>query len=154
MRVLSLVFVAVLAPVGAIAQTSVPVVSPAPALADAPVRTTDCLDLQRIERTEVIDNKTIIFHMNGKAKWKNEMPFNCPQLKWEDRFLFRSSINKICSVDTITVLSSIGGGFQPGASCGLGKFTALDDAGYKAIKDAQKALRAARKTKVTSTPQR
>jgi hypothetical protein len=108
-------------------------------------KTTDCLDLIRIDRTEIIDNKTIIFHMDGKAKWRNDLPYSCPQLKWEDKFLFKTSINRICSVDTITVLSTIGGGFQQGPTCGLGKFTALDEPSYKAMKDKIKADKEARK---------
>lgn len=130
--------------IAALAGTAAQAQAPAPAEAPA-AKTTDCLDLNRIDRTEIIDNKTIVFHMNGRTKWRNDLAYSCPQLKFEDRFLFKTSINRICSVDTITVLSTIGGGFMQGPSCGLGTFTQIDDAGYKAMKDKIKAEKDARK---------
>jgi hypothetical protein len=97
----------------------------APVLADesAAAQTTSCLPLRQIDRTEVVDNKTILFHMRGKKVWRNQLPYSCPGLKFEDRFLFKTSISQICSTDIITVLYSAGG-LREGASCGLGRFEA------------------------------
>jgi hypothetical protein len=88
-------------------------------------KTTSCIQLSQIERTDILDDQTMIFHMRGKKAWKNKLPFKCPRLKFEGRYLFKTSINSICNTDIITVLFQTGGGvagLQEGASCGLGTF--------------------------------
>ena len=84
--------------------------------------TTDCIDLIRIDRSEVVDDQTILFHMKGGKVWKNTLPYKCPRLGFEKAFSHKTSINRLCSIDTITVLDTTAR--LPGASCGLGKFEA------------------------------
>jgi hypothetical protein len=36
--------------------------------------------------------------------------------------MYKTSLNELCNVDIITVLNSVGSGFLPGISCGLGNF--------------------------------
>lgn len=85
-------------------------------------QTVDCIDLIRIDRSEVVDDQTILFHMKGGKIWKNTLPYKCPRLGFEKAFSHKTSINRLCSVDTITVLDTTAR--IPGASCGLGKFEA------------------------------
>ena len=94
----------------------------APASASAKPETTDCIDLIRIDRSEVVDDQTILFHMKGGKVWKNTLPYKCPRLGFEKAFSHKTSINRLCSVDIITVLDTTAR--MPGASCGLGKFEA------------------------------
>ena len=82
----------------------------------------DCIDLIRIDRSEVLDDQTILFHMKGGKIWRNRLPYRCPQLGFEKAFSHRTSINRLCSVDTITVLNTTAR--MPGATCGLGEFEA------------------------------
>jgi hypothetical protein len=90
---------------------------------NAPANKTDCIDLVRIDRSEVIDDQTIRFHMKGGRIWENKLPFKCPQLGFEKSFSYATSISKLCSVDTIRVFIS-GAAGPNGATCGLGDFTA------------------------------
>jgi hypothetical protein len=109
-----------------IAQESTDSLKPAnSASAPSSPKTTSCIQLNQIERTEILDDQTMIFHMRGNKAWKNKLPNKCPRLKFEGRYLFKTSINSICNTDIITVLFQTGGGvsgLQEGASCGLGTF--------------------------------
>jgi len=79
-----------------------------------------CVQLNRIRSTQVHGDSVIDFHMNGGQVYRNTLPNSCPSLGFEERFLFNTSINQICSVDFITVLQNPN--LSRGASCGLGQF--------------------------------
>jgi hypothetical protein len=81
-----------------------------------------CIRLTDIRNTNIIDNRTIDFHVGGKKVYRNVLPHSCPSLVSEDRFSYRTSLSQLCSVDIIRVLHNYGGGLQEGAGCGLGKF--------------------------------
>ncbi|HEY0446931.1 MAG TPA: DUF6491 family protein [Allosphingosinicella sp.] len=78
----------------------------------------DCVPLTGIRETRVRDDATIDFYMRGGSVYRNRLPSSCPQLGFEERFAYATSISRLCSIDTITVLTSNG----RGASCGLGDF--------------------------------
>lgn len=84
-----------------------------------PVR---CITPSRIDRTEVIDEQTVVFHMRGKDVYVNRLPNACRSLAREKRFSYDVRTNRLCSVDTITVLEWWGTGLSRGMSCGLGEF--------------------------------
>lgn len=86
-----------------------------------------CINLREIDRTSVVDNNTILFYGHGQEVYRNDLPQSCPQLKTEQRFMYRVSINQLCSNDTITVLEDAGFGFTPGPTCGLGKFSPITE---------------------------
>jgi hypothetical protein len=79
-----------------------------------------CVSLQNIRSTQVHGDSTIDFHMGGGKVYRNTLPNSCPSLGFEERFLYKTSLSQLCSVDIITVLQSPG--LSQGASCGLGKF--------------------------------
>jgi hypothetical protein len=79
-----------------------------------------CVQLNGIESTRVRDDSTIDFYMNGHKVYRNRLPNSCPQLGFEERFAFKTSLSELCSTDIITVLMSPG--ISRGASCGLGQF--------------------------------
>ncbi len=81
-----------------------------------------CLSLIRIDRSEVIDDRNIIFHMQNGDLYRNQLPYRCPGLSLHDTFMYRTSLNQLCNLDIITVMDNIGFGLSPGASCGLGHF--------------------------------
>ncbi len=74
-----------------------------------------CLQVDRIRETEIVDDSTILFHMRSGKTYRNKLPYECNGLRFEDGFAYATSINRLCSVDTITVL-------RRGTTCGLGKF--------------------------------
>lgn len=82
----------------------------------------NCVHIRQIRNTEVRDDKTIDFHMLGGKIYRNTLPHSCPSLGFEEKFMYKTSLSQLCSVDIITVLHSAGGGVDRGASCGLGKF--------------------------------
>lgn len=82
----------------------------------------NCVTLSQVRSSKVIDDRTIDFKMAGGKVYRNTLPHSCPSLGFEERFSHRTSLNQLCSVDTIRVLQSYGSGLHEGAGCGLGKF--------------------------------
>jgi hypothetical protein len=81
-----------------------------------------CIPLQSIRESRVRSDKVIDFRTSGSKWYRNTLPHSCPSLGFEERFLYKTSLSQLCSVDVITVIHSYGGGLDRGASCGLGKF--------------------------------
>ncbi|MFZ2996587.1 hypothetical protein [Sphingobium sp.] len=88
----------------------------------------DCVQIRNIRSTNVRDDSTIDFIMNGNKVYRNTLPNSCPSLGFEKRFSYRTSLSQLCSVDIISVLFNMGTGLQQGASCGLGKFQPMQKA--------------------------
>ena len=88
----------------------------------------NCIPISAIRSTNVRDDRTIDFILNGRKLYRNTLPNSCPSLGFEKRFSYQTSISQLCSVDIITVLWNTGPGLQPGASCGLGKFQPMEKA--------------------------
>ena len=89
----------------------------------------DCLQLQQIRETRVRDDRTIDFYTYGRQVYRNTLPFQCPELGFEESFGYRLSTQQLCSVDTITVIRQ--GSTLPGVTCGLGRFQPVTIAGEK-----------------------
>jgi hypothetical protein len=85
----------------------------------------DCLSVSNIDKTKVLDDQTILFYMRGKRAFRNYLPRKCPGLDREERFMYETRSNRLCSVDTITVLEQWNSRLQPGFSCRLGEFHPL-----------------------------
>ncbi len=79
-----------------------------------------CVQLSNIRSTSVHGDSVIDFKMSNGKVYRNTLPMSCPSLGFEERFLYKTSIGQLCSVDIITVLQSPG--LSQGPSCGLGKF--------------------------------
>ena len=79
----------------------------------------DCVPINQIRSTRVIDDRNIDFEMSGGRVLRNRLPQACSGLGFERRFSYRTSLSRLCSLDIINVLDSNG---RPGASCGLGRF--------------------------------
>jgi hypothetical protein len=79
-----------------------------------------CIQLRDIRETRVRDDQTIDFYMRNRQVYRNTLPYQCPQLGFEERFSYTTPTGQLCSTDTITVLQSP----APirGATCGLGQF--------------------------------
>ena len=86
-----------------------------------------CISLSRIDNTRILDNSNILFYMRRDKIYLNNLPHRCPGLKSAGTYMYRSSIDRLCNVDFITVLHSSGGGYSPGAGCGLGLFFPIEE---------------------------
>lgn len=100
----------------------------------ADVKGERCIDLARVDDTEIIDGKRILFKMVGKQMYLNELPRNCPGLRPNEPYLVRTSIDRLCDLDLITMLNRTGFGFTRGASCGLGTFEPVTQAQVDMVK--------------------
>ncbi|HEX8366612.1 MAG TPA: hypothetical protein VF603_15125 [Allosphingosinicella sp.] len=83
----------------------------------------DCVVRRNIRETVILDDRTIDFHMTGGRVLRNRLPHACPGLAFDDGFSYRTSLDRLCSVDTITVRRSSG---PPGPTCGLGPFQPVE----------------------------
>lgn len=98
----------------------------------------DCVVVSNIDKTEVIDDYTILFFMRGNQIYRNQLPRRCPTLAREDRFSYRTTSNRLCDIDTVTVLEQRGLRLEAGFTCGLGPFhpiTAEEVAELKRIQE-------------------
>jgi hypothetical protein len=85
-----------------------------------------CVPVHSIRETRVRDDSTIDFYMLGGKVYRNRLPQACPELGFEERFSYETSIDQLCNVDIIHVLHD-----SPpfrGASCGLGSFQPISGA--------------------------
>ncbi len=78
-----------------------------------------CISLVQIRSSHVRSDGVIDFEMSGGRYYRNTLPNSCPQLGFEERFGYETSLSQLCSTDIIHVIPSSGVG---GASCGLGQF--------------------------------
>ena len=78
-----------------------------------------CISTSRIDTTRVHDDHTIDFVLTDGTIYRNTLPTGCSGLGFEERFGYETTIGRLCSTDTITVLRS--GGIN-GPTCGLGEF--------------------------------
>jgi hypothetical protein len=98
-----------------------------------------CVMLSRIDHTDVIDDQNILFYMNGGKIYRNHLPYPCSGLRFNDSFMYRTSLSQLCNVDIITVLDNIGFGFTPRNSCGLGLFYPVTKDDVAKLKEQVKA---------------
>jgi len=87
----------------------------AKASAQKPAGARSCIDIVRIDHTEILDDSTILFYMDGGKIWKNSLPQKCFSLKFEDGFSYATSLSQLCNTDIIHVI-------RQGTTCGLGDF--------------------------------
>jgi hypothetical protein len=84
----------------------------------------DCITPSNIKETKVIDDSTILFYMRGSSKvtYRIAMSHECPNLARENRFSYKTTMNRLCDSDLITVLEQYGVGLREGFTCRLGPF--------------------------------
>lgn len=93
----------------AIALSTALVTATFPALADNhEEKTNQCIRLQAIDQTPVIDNKTILVEMKGGTYKRIDLLNRCSGLKIEGGFSHSTSINQLCIQDSLRVLRSGG----------------------------------------------
>jgi hypothetical protein len=93
-----------------------------------------CIALNRVDHTDVIDDRTLIFHMRNGAMYLNHLDRECPGLKREERFMYSPTSNRLCNVDTVTVLEDWGFGLTRGFTCTLGNFHPISEADLAELK--------------------
>jgi hypothetical protein len=94
-----------------------------------------CIDTRQIRTTRIIDNRNVLFYMRDRTIYHNELPHACSGLRRGKAISYRTSLSKLCSIDTITVLDNYGAGMTQGPSCGLGKFRPITEEEADALRD-------------------
>lgn len=77
-----------------------------------------CLYTYQIDRTDVPDERTILFHMKDGKVWTSNLPRRCPGLRFYGFSYVVRGTDQICGdMDSISVLKT-------GSVCQLGPFVA------------------------------
>jgi hypothetical protein len=90
--------------------------------AEAPKPRQVCIQTSRIDSMSYPDNRTILFRMNGGTPrvWRNELPRECPGLKFEQGIAWQIWGGEVCSnMQVFYVL-------RRGTPCMLGTFVPAD----------------------------
>ena len=100
--------------------------------------TRSCISLRSLRRTEVIDDRNVLFRMRGRTVYHNILPNQCGGLGREKRFSYDSTFGRLCQGDLIRVLysDSFGTfGMREGAGCRVGAFHKITQEDAKALKE-------------------
>jgi hypothetical protein len=87
----------------------------------------NCIPVQRVDRTEVLDDRSIVFHMRGREAFLNRLERDCPGLDREKRLMYEIRSAQLCNADTISVLEDWGVGVARGFTCPLGPFQKVSE---------------------------
>ncbi|MFT4613708.1 MAG: hypothetical protein ACI9NT_000849 [Bacteroidia bacterium] len=101
---------------------------------DAAMEDERCISSTRIDNTEILDDRTIVFHMLGKGIYLNKLPHRCPSMRRHSTIAYKTQTSQLCRVDSITLLQTAGG-LSRGPTCGLGMFTPITKDELKALKN-------------------
>ena len=85
----------------------------------------NCLQSNQIRETRVHSDSVMDFHLGGRRVYRNTLPYSCPSLGFERAITYKTSTNRLCSVDIISVLRRAPQ-LERGPSCGLGKFQPVE----------------------------
>jgi hypothetical protein len=83
-----------------------------------------CLTVNRIRETQILNNKQILFKMNGDETYLAE-PKSCPGLSRGLALSYDATINQLCNITTITLLDASSPVPSRG-SCGIERFEKLE----------------------------
>ena len=84
-----------------------------------------CVPLTQIRNSRVRSDRVIDFSTGaGRKAYRVVLNQSCPQLGFEQRFTYSTSLSQLCAQDIITVLQ--GPTVTRGASCGLAPFTPIE----------------------------
>ena len=78
-----------------------------------------CINIREIQRTEIPDDRTIIFHMRGGMVWQNKLKTVCPMLRVSPYTQIIHGTDTVCSNQQFIHV------IQTGNDCVLGEFTPL-----------------------------
>jgi hypothetical protein len=81
----------------------------------------DCIQTNRIRRSKVVDDKTIVFELKSGDYLVNLLERECPGLGREKRFMHETH-GRLCDIDTVTVIEQWGTSLTRGFTCMLGAF--------------------------------
>jgi hypothetical protein len=81
-----------------------------------------CIQSERLERTEPLSERYIVFHLKGDALWIAQMRNRCPGMTSQSKLMFEKINPRICEWDTVRVVYDEGTHLRFGPRCNLPKF--------------------------------
>ena len=82
-----------------------------------------CIISAKIERTEPLNDRYIVFHLTGDQLWLAQLKMRCPGMSATAQLSFEKDQHRLCAWDSVRVVNSDGiGGFRLGPRCNLPKF--------------------------------
>ena len=82
-----------------------------------------CIAAFKIERTEPLNERYILFHLNDDTLWLAQMRTRCPGVTPSAHLAFDQDESRLCEWDTVRVVDADGaGGLGLGPRCNLPKF--------------------------------
>ncbi len=107
-------------------------------LEDAEYAATErCLSTFQYDQVEILDGRHLLFESNtGDDVWLNTLRQSCPGLRRDDVLAFEMNGNRLCSLDTATVMERFLFWQRSGPTCSLGEFQELTDAQASLLREA------------------
>jgi len=82
-----------------------------------------CISSVKIYRTEPLNDRYILFHLNGNQLWLAQFRIRCPGMTATSQLSFEKDQHRLCAWDSVRVVNEDGiGGFRLGPRCNLPKF--------------------------------
>jgi hypothetical protein len=94
-----------------------------------------CLQSERLERTEPLSERYIVFHLKGDALWIAQMPARCPGMTNQSKLMFEKINPRICEWDTVRVVYDEGTHLRLGPRCNLPKFEPVSPEQVEMLKE-------------------
>ena len=90
--------------------------------------TQQCISLQYVDETPVVDDKTIVVRMKGGGYKRIDLLNRCSGLKLQGGFSHSTSTNELCKTDPLRVLEPVG------STCLIDKIVTIDKAEYDTLR--------------------
>ncbi len=82
-----------------------------------------CISSAKIYRTEPLNDRYIVFHVNGNQLLLAQFKMRCPGMTSSSQLSFEKDEHRLCAWDSVRVVNEDGiGGFRLGPRCNLPKF--------------------------------
>ena len=88
-----------------------------------------CLDHPTIRRTEVLNDRNIVFVTKNDGIYNSQLPRQCPSLRRNSLVNYAIANRQVCAGGQFQVLMQTGlGNYTPTFTCYLGTFVPIDEA--------------------------
>ncbi|HTK98508.1 MAG TPA: DUF6491 family protein [Pseudomonadales bacterium] len=82
-----------------------------------------CIASAKIERTEPLNDRYIVFHLSRNQLWLAQLKMRCPGMTAVSQLSFEKDQHRLCEWDSVRTVNEDGiGGFRLGPKCNLPKF--------------------------------
>ena len=85
-----------------------------------------CVQVERIDQTRIVDERSILFFMRDHTVLQNVLPTACAGLRKTDRIAYDVVGGRLCANELVTQLVDVGT-YARGVRCALGMFVPISD---------------------------